>query len=86
MIRIFWGLVAMIAGAFIVMKTEWLINNIGRISFFEEKLATAGGSRLGYKLIGLLVIVIGIFMVTNIVEGFAGWLASFFIPSPYKQF
>jgi hypothetical protein len=83
--RIFWGLVAMALGAVIIIKTEWLLNNIGRMDFFESKLSTMGGSRFGYKLLGLIVILVGIAMVTNLVEGFAEWLASFFIAPEYHD-
>ncbi len=84
MSRIFWGIIAMSMGAVIIMKTEWLLHNIGRLSFFETKLSTAGGSRLGYKLIGLFLIFIGILMVSNLVEGFVDWLAGFFISDNFK--
>jgi hypothetical protein len=80
--RIFWGIIAMGMGATIVMKTEWLVYNIGRMDFFESKLGTMGGSRLGYKLIGMAVVFVGILMITNLTEGFAQWLASFFMPTP----
>ena len=78
--RIFWGLMAMGFGSIIIVKTEWLVRNIGRMEFFERKLGTMGGTRLGYKLIGLTVIMLGILMITNLVEGFVEWLASFFMP------
>jgi hypothetical protein len=83
--RIFWGLVAMAIGSVVIMKTEWLLRNLGRIEFFEAKLGTMGGSRFGYKLVGLLVIFAGILMVTNLVEGLAEWLASFFISPEYRE-
>ncbi|PLX26720.1 hypothetical protein C0583_06860 [Candidatus Parcubacteria bacterium] len=80
MTRIFWGLIAIIAGYFIVRKTEWLMNNLGRMQFFESKLSTMGGSRVGYKLIGLGLLFIGILMITNLTDGFVEWLASLFMP------
>jgi len=59
-----------------VVKTEWLINNFGRIAWFEEKLGADGGSRLGYKLIGLLAAFIGIIVMTGSGDDFLGWLVS----------
>jgi hypothetical protein len=80
MLRIFWGLVAIGGGYVIIRYVEWLLNNIGRMEFFERKLGNMGGSRLGYKLLGILLIAIGFAMVTNLIDGFADWLAGFFIP------
>lgn len=70
------GLVIMTAGIFLVIKTEWFINNLGRITWFEEKLGSEGGSRLGYKLVGLVVIIVGIIVLTGSGPDFVGWLVS----------
>jgi hypothetical protein len=64
------GLLIVAVGITIVVKSEWLLNNFGRIGFFEEKLATSGGSRLGYKLLGLAVVFIGLLVMTNLIGGF----------------
>lgn len=80
MIRIFWGLIAVLIGTAIVMKTEWIVRNMGRMDFFETKLSTWGGSRTGYKLVGLAAIFIGIMMITNMTEGFVEWVANLFLP------
>lgn len=68
------GILLTIAGAMVVMKTEWLLNNFGRIAWFEAKLGSEGGSRLGYKLIGLLLIFIGIIAMTGSSNAFMHWL------------
>ncbi len=83
MSRIFWGLVAIFGGYIIIRYVEWLVNNIGRMEFFERKLGNMGGSRLGYKLLGILLIAIGFAMVTNLVDGLADGLAGFFIADNY---
>lgn len=70
------GLFMVVGGVLIVMYTEWLINNFGRIAWFEEKLGTDGGSRLGYKLLGILAIFIGIIFMTGSGSGFMGWALS----------
>ena len=80
MARIFWGLVSIGGGYVIIRYVEWLLNNIGRMEFFERKLGNMGGSRLGYKLLGILLIAIGFAMVTNLVDGLVDGLAGFFIP------
>lgn len=70
------GFIAIIIGALIVIKSEALLNSFGRIGFFEKHLGTEGGSRLGYKLIGIFVIFIGILIMTNMIGGFLSWILS----------
>lgn len=72
--NIFWGLVLMAVGAAMVIKTEWLLQNFGRISWFEAKLGTEGGSRLGYKLLGIIVIILGIIQMTGGMGSFLAWI------------
>jgi hypothetical protein len=72
--RIFVGLIVMAVGLLMVMKTETLLSAFGRIDFFDHYLGSEGGTRLGYKLIGLLAIFIGVLMVTNMIDGFLTWL------------
>ncbi len=78
--RIFWGLVFIAGGYIVIRYTEWLLNNIGRMDFFERKMGNMGGSRLGYKFVGLLLLAFGFMLVTNLVDGFGESLAGFFIP------
>ena len=70
------GFIILAVGAFIVIKSEAMLNSFGRIEFFERKLGTEGGSRLGYKLVGLLAIFIGILIMTNMIGGFLEWILS----------
>jgi len=70
------GLIVTGAGVFLIIKTEWFLNNFGRISWFEDKLGTEGGSRLGYKLVGMLMIFVGIVILTGSGNDFMGWLLS----------
>ena len=72
--KIIIGLLLAAGGAFLVIKTEWFVNNFGRIAWFEEKLGSEGGSRLGYKLVGILLVIIGIIVMTGSGPEFAGWL------------
>jgi hypothetical protein len=74
--QIILGAIMTAAGAFLVIKTEWIINNFGRIAWFEEKLGSDGGSRLGYKLIGVVVLIIGIIVMTGSGDSFMNWLLS----------
>lgn len=67
--RIFLGILAIAIGFMIVWKTEWLLNFFGRVNWAEKHLGYEGGTRLFYKLIGILVIFIGIFAATNLLGG-----------------
>ncbi len=73
---IFTGLLMLAGGAFLIIKTEWFLNNFGRISWFEEKFGSEGGSRLGYKFIGIILLIIGIITITGSGNAFMAWLLS----------
>ena len=68
------GILITAAGAILIIKTEWFVNNFGRMAWFEDKLGSEGGSRLGYKLIGLLGVIIGVIVMTGSGTGFMQWL------------
>lgn len=70
------GLVITAIGALIVIKTEMMMNSFGRIAWFEEHFGMEGGSRLGYKLIGMLAIFIGILTATGLIGGLLQWMVS----------
>ena len=59
----------MAIGLLPVVKTEWFLYNFGRIGFFETHMAIQGGSRLGYKLIGLIIIFVGLLVTVNLFGG-----------------
>ena len=65
-----------VVGALITIKSEKLLEFFGRIEFFENKLGTSGGSRLGYKLIGLLIFFLGVLTMTGLIGGFLGFVLS----------
>jgi hypothetical protein len=75
MLKFFGGLIIIIIGFLIVAKSEWMLNNFGRIEFFETKIGP-GGTRTGYKLIGMIVIFFGMLIMTGQIEGFMGWALS----------
>jgi len=60
MLHIFLGLIGMIAGAAITIYSEKMLNAFGRIPIFDKYLGLEGGSRLGYKLIGIFIFFFGI--------------------------
>lgn len=70
------GLALLAAGVLLIIKTEWFLNNFGRIEFFEDKLGSSGGSRLGYKLVGAIFIFLGVIFVTGLGGSFMAWILS----------
>ncbi|MDD5032350.1 MAG: hypothetical protein PHR36_04935 [Patescibacteria group bacterium] len=70
------GAVIIVVGALIVIKSEGMLSAFGRIGFFEKYLGVEGGSRLGYKLVGILTIFLGMLIMTNMIGGFMAWVLS----------
>ena len=56
-------------GFLIIWKLEWLYQNFGTVAWAEEHLGTEGGSRLFYKLFGLVLIFISFLGVTGLLGG-----------------
>lgn len=55
------GIIIIGIGFLMTWKSEWIVNNFGRINWAEEHLGMDGGTRLFWKLLGIIVI-IGAFM------------------------
>lgn len=70
------GIILMVVGGLIVVKSESFLKIFGRIAFFEKHLGPEGGSRLGYKIIGLIVFFLGLLSFTGMIGGFIQWLFS----------
>ncbi|MCH7492599.1 hypothetical protein IID19_03345 [Patescibacteria group bacterium] len=51
------GIIAIGIGFLITWKSDWLMNNFGRIAWAEAHLGTEGGTRMLYKLIGIVTII-----------------------------
>ncbi|MCR4314061.1 MAG: hypothetical protein NUV84_02345 [Candidatus Uhrbacteria bacterium] len=67
-IRIPLGLVIMVVGFFMVKKTDVVLSWFGQVPFAEDKFGS-GGSRFFYKLLGIAITFIGMFVATNIISG-----------------
>ncbi len=72
--KIVLGIALIALGSFLVIKTEWFLQNFGRLRWFEEKLGADGGSRLGYKLIGIVIAFFGIILATGTSDDFFTWM------------
>jgi hypothetical protein len=64
----------MVIGYFMVAKSEKVFEWFGE-NAFAEKYFGYGGSRFFYKLIGLIVVFVGIFVATNIISDILGGTA-----------
>ena len=54
--KYFLGILVIVLGAFMVIRTEWFIENFGYSDWAESKLG-GGGTRIMYKVLGILFIV-----------------------------
>ena len=69
MLQIIVGLIGIVFGFILVWKANWIVENLGRIAWAEQHLASEGGSRLLYKLIGISVIILAFMLMFGIMEG-----------------
>ncbi|MFC1613604.1 hypothetical protein ACFL23_04735 [Patescibacteria group bacterium] len=72
----FVGLTLITIGVILVIKSEWFYQNFGSIQWAEQHLGTSGGSRIMYKLIGLICIFLGIMGITGLLNVFLLWITS----------
>ncbi|OGF18555.1 hypothetical protein A3I35_03660 [Candidatus Falkowbacteria bacterium RIFCSPLOWO2_02_FULL_45_15] len=70
------GTIGMVVGALTVVYSEKIYNAFGPIPWFEKYLGTEGGSRLGYKIIGLLAFFIFMLVFLNLHQSFILWILS----------
>ena len=78
--RYFIGILLVVAGLLLIFKTEWFIQNFGTNAWAEEHLGYNGGTRLMYKVIGLIFIFFGFLAITNMISGFLmGTVAKIFV-------
>ena len=68
MLNLLW-IFGIAAGAVMVVKAEWFYQNFGTITWAEENLGTSGGSRLFYKLFGIILAIISVLGLTGLLGG-----------------
>jgi len=79
--RIIFGLIIAAVGAVVTIKAEWIYQNFGPIPSADKYLGTEGGSRLAYKLIGILISIVGFLIMTNLIEAVLTSIVKLFVPS-----
>ena len=68
-LRILIGAVLTAIGAFMVIRTQNMVEWFGSVDWAEAKLG-GGGTRLFYKLLGILVCFVGFMVMTNLWNAF----------------
>lgn len=72
--RYLFTFIGIVIGAILVLKSEWLLNNFGRIDWAEMKLGAEGGTRVFWKLLGIAIIFFSLFYMVGTVEGILTWI------------
>lgn len=75
-LRIFIGIILCALGFGITKKPQTALDFIGPINFAER--AFSGGSMTFYKLFGIILILVGFLIITNLLETVFGGLVNFF--------
>ncbi|MCR4280583.1 MAG: hypothetical protein NUV82_04140 [Candidatus Komeilibacteria bacterium] len=78
--KFFIGIILIFVGFTMVWKTEGWYGFFGSVEWAERHLGTEGGSRLFYKLIGILIIFFGFLLITGLYSGFMEGLVSPLVP------
>ena len=78
MLSIILGIFIVIAGFMLTWKSEWLLKNFGRVRWAEKHLALEGGTRLFYKSIGIIIIILGFSVMTGLWTDILTWLTKWF--------
>lgn len=66
------GTICICIGFVIIWKSDWLMNNFGRIAWAEEHLGMDGGTRLFYKLLGIIIIVFAFMFMSGAMQSILG--------------
>lgn len=66
------GFILFAVGPTMVIKTDWYLENIGRIDWAEAHLG--GGTRFFFKLLGIVLIFLGLLMMFGLFGPLAIWL------------
>ena len=64
--KYFIGILAIVVGIILIIKTEWFVENFGSNTWAEEHMCSSGGTRLMYKLVGLAFIALALMGMTGL--------------------
>ena len=80
-IQIISGFIAAAFGTLAVIYTEWIVQNLGYNEWAEEKMSMWGGSRMLYKIIGVLVVLGGLLYAFDLLDKFIFGIGKMFFSS-----
>lgn len=60
--------ITFLIGFILIVKSDWFMINFGRVWWAEKNLETEGGSRLFYKLLGILIIIGSFMAMTGLLQ------------------
>jgi hypothetical protein len=75
------GLIFTALGVMMVIKTEWVVDFSGRVDFAEKYLGTEGGTRIFWKLVGVIIVIVSWMYMFNLGESILRWL---FLPASQR--
>jgi len=79
--RVIGGIIVIVIGTMVVIKTERILEVAGRNTWAETKLGSWGGTRFMWKMIGLIVVFVGLLITTNMFGGFVeGTIVKWLVP------
>lgn len=69
------GAIVMTVGFFMVYRPRYFFDFLGRQAWVE-KIFSVNDQELAYKIIGMIVIFIGVLIMTNLIYDLLGWALS----------
>ncbi|NCN25473.1 hypothetical protein COT94_02200 [Candidatus Falkowbacteria bacterium CG10_big_fil_rev_8_21_14_0_10_37_14] len=74
--NLIFGLIVSGTGLGMIIKTEAFLSFFGRMEWFERFANIEGGSRSGYKFLGMIFIFVGVLIAFGMISGFIEWIIS----------
>jgi hypothetical protein len=62
------GTIVIGLGFLITWKSDWIMNNFGRIAWAEQHLGTEGGTRVFYKILGVIIIILSFLYMGGVIQ------------------
>ena len=75
MLALIIGLIITVAGFAVVYRPRYFLDFLGRQAWVE-KIFAVNDQELAYKIIGMIIIFIGILVMSNLFYDLLGWLLS----------
>jgi len=75
LVRILIGAIVCAVGFFMVYRPKYFFDFLGRQAWVE-KIFSVNDQELAYKIIGMIVIFVGVLIMTNIIYDLLGWALS----------